>query len=152
MDQHNNGAQQEKPLILKYDKRRYDGGMEIELIEYIEAQRRLKVSQTNPIVPKPADQKEDTTNPTTATVASPTEKRSQKFWTAFLVGPMEMAIGAVGILTTLLAIFTFTQVKNQELLAQSKSVFKDCCKTFVQGIGHTLLSPGKLVKIAVVGS
>ena len=143
MEHQHHGTQQEKPLILRYDKRRYDGGVEIELIEYLEEQRALQLAEAK------AQQAEEATVPV---VEPQPHSRSQKIWGALLVGPMEMAVGAVGILTTTLAIFTFIQVKNTELADQSKAVFKECLKTFFQGIGHSLVAPGKALKIAMVGT
>ena len=68
-----------------------------------------------------------------------------------MIGPMELAVGAVGIMTSTLAIVTFTQMGNPQMAAQSKAVFKDCLITFLKGFQDTAFGPIKALKVAVVG-
>jgi hypothetical protein len=131
-------AKKQQPVVLQYKKRRYDGGSEIELIKYLEAKRSLNIAEAKPVeAPQPQ-------------VQVP-QKRSKKIVEALILGPMELAIGVVGMMTTTLAIVTFKQQQKPELAKQSQVVFKECWQTFVQGIVHSAVGPWKAVKVAVVG-
>jgi hypothetical protein len=125
--------QREKPLILHYEKRRYDGGVEIELIKYLEAERTVKLQEVQQKL------KHDSS-------------RSRRAWEALLIGPIELCVGAVGMMTTLFAIFAFTQLKNKDMVKQSKTVLKECLHTFIHGIAHSVLGPGRALKAAMMGA
>ncbi|MBY0404320.1 MAG: hypothetical protein K2X66_10515 [Cyanobacteria bacterium] len=134
MDFQRNTETQE-PLVLQYQQRRYDGGSEIELIRYIEEKQALKLQETDVIVPQ---------------VVLQVSKKT-KMMEVLLMGPMEIAVGTVGVLTTLIAVFAFTQQKNWPMVEQSRMVQKECVKTFWQGCVNTLSSPWKALKLTITG-
>ncbi len=165
-------------MVLKFDKRRYDGGSEIELIQYIENCYEKKPTDTQSLVssamrpiPYPAtvskEPKESGTNGVTIapeTLSSSVQQmgsdlrtntkqgRGKQVLETLLLGPMEIAVGSVGILTSGLAIMTFSQVKNSNMVTQSKAVLKECTRTLLKGITDTLWAPIKAAKITLVGT
>jgi hypothetical protein len=134
MDFQRNTETQE-PLVLQYQQRRYDGGSEIELIRYIEEKQALKLKETEVVIPQ----------------VVPQVSKKTKMMEVLLMGPMEIAVGTVGVLTTLIAVFAFTQQKNWPMVEQSRMVQKECVKTFWQGCVNTLCSPWKALKLTITG-
>lgn len=152
---------QKSSVVLKYGKRRYDGGNEIELIKAIERQKatqqlndlqkehlveiqqdiaqKQQVGHDNPIVKEPVQAKALAPEP-----ASPTKKK--RALDALILGPLELCIGSVGMLTASLAILTFKQANNQVLVDQSKAVLKDCCMTFRKGLVDCATTPYRVLK------
>ncbi|MBX2861846.1 MAG: hypothetical protein KTR14_11480 [Vampirovibrio sp.] len=133
---------QYQEVVLKYDKRRYDGGSEVELIEYLEAQN--AVAQLNNPELRQYELKELQQQ---AAAASAAKSRWQKIAEALAIGPMELAVGTVGIFTSLLAIATFRWFNNHTMADQSKQVLRDCWKTLGQGCIHLATGPVKAIKI-----
>lgn len=129
-------TKKEAQLMLQYTKRRYDGGSEIELIKLIEAKQALHAAKTKNV------EKEKHEQPKTVT-------RSRRIWESLLLGPMEVAIGLVGLLTTALAIVTFKQQGKTKLVEQSKTVFKDCAYTLCKGLWHLAISPLQVARQAL---
>ena len=155
--------QQKQSIILKYSQRRYDGGLEIEQIRAIEHkqavaqlnniysldERRVQpLTATSPVLLPQAE------TPVAPVLPLPLEqtpraKKSKRIFEAYIMGPMELCVGVVGMLTSLLAIYTFSRTNNEALVAQSKTVFNDCLKTFNKGILDTLTAPVRALKVAV---
>lgn len=129
--EHQHQARKEAQLTLKYDKRRYDGGNEIELIRLIEAKQALQEA-------KRLEKQE----------APKVVNRKKTIWEAALLGPMEIAIGLVGILTSGLAIATFKQQGKLPLVEQSQLVMKDCVYTLVKGMWHLITTPVQMARAA----
>lgn len=157
MEEHQNEAQQ-KTIILHYDKRRYDGGSEIEVIEHLEAARHVSLQEAGrkALTESLAEQGENIQNDVNSaeSVLQKQENkpcRSKRVMELLVMGPFEISVGFVGVLTTGLAIYTFNQVRNQQMVDHSKDVFRDCVKTLGQGLLHSLAGPFKALKIAVVG-
>lgn len=121
-------------VVLQYSKRRYDGGSEIELIKLIEARQAMKTARELDKQAKPKS-----------------ISRGKRVLEAILIGPMEIAIGMVGMMTTTLAIATFAHQQKSNLVEQSKAVFKECAYTLWKGLWHTLIAPARAVKLATVG-
>lgn len=169
---------QKSSIILKYNKRRFDGGSEIEQIRQIEYKQ--TVAQLDKLYGQQNEQQANLrTNTLSNSAAAPNlapalppaqplvepvtelnelpapksesklDKRSQKLLEVWILGPMELCVGVVGMLTSLLAIFTFTRMQNEALVKQSKGVFKDCLKTFNKGLLDTVTAPVKALKVAV---
>jgi hypothetical protein len=153
--------EQKSGLVLKYGKRRFDGGNEIELIRSIEKQKALKQlhelqkqhlnevqmelaarqsGQEAETVPK------EETPPQAVSATPPDVKR--RVWEALLLGPLAICIGSVGIMTAMLAIAAFTQMKNEAMLLQSRQVLKDCWKTLRKGLTDLLSTPVRVYKAA----
>lgn len=173
MSQQHSGAQELH--IFQYDKRRYDGGSEIELIRQVEDNqqpRRVVVAFALPAgeaaqVGKngvvhaqcpdiampfgllPVQAKPLKTAKIKAHGTSRLSKKLRAFGEALLIGPMEIVVGLLGIATTTLALSLFVKVYNQPMALQCKQVMKDCTKTLLQGIGHTVTAPGRAVLAAV---
>lgn len=127
-------AKKQQPIVLQYTNRRYDGGSEIELIKYIESKRTVNLNEAE-VVQAPKVK----------------QSRSKRILESLILGPMEVAIGVVGMMTTVLAIVTFKHQQKLELVQQSKAVFKECWKTFWQGALHLVTGPWQAAKLAVVG-
>lgn len=117
--------------VLYTQRRRFDGGNEIDLDRYLETRETLRITTTEELsrAKKPATKKE-------------------KILVALIQGPMELSVGIVGILTTLLAYIAFTCSKNRSLLDQSQTVFTDCLQMLWKGLGHTVIGPTKALKLA----
>jgi hypothetical protein len=148
-------TEQQGPVVLQYTKRRYDGGTEIELIKYIEAKKSLKAIEDKVLAEMDLEQTMDHDDEPMpmADVSAPeavTEAhRKTKILEALLLGPMELAVGMVGMLTTVLAIAAFRYQKKQPLVEQSKAVFKECWTTFLQGSIHVWTGPFRALKVAL---
>lgn len=154
--------QEKSALVLKYGKRRYDGGNEIELIRAIERQKAMKQLndlQKEHLVEVQADIAKQTEAATPiqqdSASASPLQTASstsdppiinKKLMEAFLLGPMELCIGSVGMLTATLGVIAFKHMQNEQLLAQSQVVFNDCWKTFKKGLLDSLTTPVRVFK------
>jgi hypothetical protein len=150
---------QKPALVLKYGKRRYDGGPEVEAIRAIERQQAVaqmshlqnRQRHLEPVQIQVESAPEPVTLPQPAPVAQAapaTGSRKNRILEALLLGPMELCIGAVGIMTATLAIITFRRLNNAELLEQSRAVFRDCVKTFRKGLLDTLTTPVRALKAA----
>lgn len=137
--EHRHKTHKDEPVVLRFNKRRYDGGSEIKLIQYLEEKQRLHLTDSTKAPIKPIPCKKS---------ASPRMKRCLS---ALMMGPMEIAVGAVGILTAILAISTFRTSGNHQMLEQSHAIFKDCLKALLQGFGTSFVGMGKAMKIALVG-
>lgn len=74
------------------------------------------------------------------------QKKSIRVFEALIMGPMEICVGVVGMLTALLAIVTFSYTRNPALTQQSKTVFRDCFRTFFKGMLDTLTCPGRALR------
>lgn len=149
-----------KKIVLKFPKRRYDGGTEIALIQAIERKREaaqfadiqaryLKEAQArHPNLkrqPAPESAKTGRVNPKNA----PKPDRKNRVLQAIIMGPLEICVGLAGILTVGLAVFAFHQFKNPAMLTQSKTVFRDCVKTLGKGCKDTMLMPGRALQAAL---
>jgi hypothetical protein len=145
--------QQKTAMILKYAKRRFDGGQEVDLIRAIERQNQtdqlgrmygqpqdlhaVTSSVSVPLAPAAAVQLEN------QPAAGP---KPSKVWEAVIMGPLQIAIGMVGMLTAGLAIVTFRRVQNEVMLQQGQLIFRDCAQTFRKGLWDTLTTPVRVVK------
>jgi hypothetical protein len=156
MEQH----QQKAALVLKYAKRRFDGGNEAELIRVIERQQDIdqlnklyqhsepangmSFSFTAPmnLASAPEVQQQDAQQKARNT-------RYSKLGDILVRGPLQICIGLVGILTAGLAIMTFSRQGNEAMLQQSHLVFGECVKSLRKGCWDTLVSPVKVVKAIV---
>ncbi len=146
--------QQKTAIVLKYAKRRFDGGQEAELIRAIERQNATE--QLNRIYGNSNDVTPGTTGeatPLSTHAASQLENQpgaaphASKLWEVVILGPLQVAIGAVGMLTAALAIVTFRRAQNEVMLQQSQLIFGDCLKTFRKGLLDALTTPVRVVKV-----
>lgn len=175
MQDNHNGGIDLNSMVLKFEKRRYDGGSEIELIQYIENCNRYNAAQGNnqqvmsqpmnpqmmqePMVHSVPQQQQVQGQGESRSLAGTVQQfganekasRSRQVLETLALGPMEIAVGSVGILTSGLAIVTFSQMNNPEMAEQSKAVLKECTSTLLKGFVDTLWSPVKALKVAVVG-
>ena len=144
-------------LALRFEKRRFDGGVELELIEQIEQQQARQMAQAglmshDNVSSRPQPQyRGQSIHPASVQQGHQDVKPRSKAnaaWEAIIVGPLQIAVGAVGILTSILAMATFLKSKNEMMAQQSKQIMRDCGATFVRGFLHTALIPVRLVKIA----
>lgn len=146
--------QQKSALVLKYAKRRFDGGNEAELIRAIETANMNKLYNpqgnvmspvshgfTAPLnlTPHPAAAAQPAVKPAQAT-------RQSRILEALIRGPLQICIGVVGMLTASLAIVTFKRARNQHLVQQSWVVFHDCRKTLVKGFTDCLTTPARVLQ------
>jgi len=147
-------------IVLKFKKRRYDGGTEIELIQNIERQKAaqfadLKKKQAEELMHKieaTSDQPgrlmtesvhgaaEPVVQPATPEVP---RSKARRVMEAFALGPLEMLVGSLGIVTAGFAILTFRYMNNKTLEAQSTAVLEDCWKAIGRGLAHALTAPGR---------
>lgn len=166
---------QKSSMILKYAKRRYDGGPEIELIRSIE--RKQVIAYLNKIhnqesAPVQAEIQQETAESLAPVIDKiepqavepqaevPVESvaagkeavkaaRKSKVLHALVLGPVEICIGLVGLMTAALAIFTFRKVNNPQLLKQGQTLLADCGQTLQKGIWDTFTTPVRVLKAAV---
>lgn len=143
--------QQKTALILKYAKRRFDGGNEVELIRSIE--RQGQTDQLNrmyngvPQAEVPAAGSVPVTPVNQQPAATPNaELKFSPMTEAILMGPLQLSVGAVGMLTSALAIVTFRQAKNEVMVKQAQQVFSDCAKTFQKGLCDLIATPVRVFK------
>lgn len=145
-------------LALRFEKRRFDGGTEVDLIQQIEEQQARQLAQAGLVsneraaamVSRPRAQRVvQRIQP--AYQAAPVKPRNKvtAAWEAIIVGPLEIAVGAVGVLTSILALATFFKSKNEVMAQQSKLIMRDCSITFVRGFLNSAMTPVRLVKIAM---
>ena len=136
--------QQKANLVLKYVKRRYDGGGEADLIRSIERQNQNE--QLNRMYNGTPVQHAASV-PTPQEVVAPVEDlKFSPVTEAILMGPLQVAVGSVGMLTAALAVLTFHQAKNEVMVQQAKQIFNDCMGTFYKGIRDTLAMPVRIFK------
>jgi hypothetical protein len=129
-----------EPIILSYKRRRYDGGPEMELIAYLEAQHQQKtLSGYSELDELMADY--DDMAPT-AHHAAKHKSLWQQVGEVLCMGPLEIFVGLLGMITTGIAATTFKTLMNPALTAQSRAVYDDCWDTCKQGLAHTLKAPG----------
>lgn len=154
--------EQKSGLVLKYGKRRFDGGNEIELIRTIERQKALKQLQElqkdnlSEVQLEIASKKEAQPvheNPITQTalppapVAVPSCKPLQaRIFEAIVFGPLALCVGTIGAVTGLLAIVVFKHMQNDAMLEQSRQVLKDSSKTFRKGVVDSITTPVRVYK------
>lgn len=146
-------------LALRFEKRRFDGGVELELIEQIEQQQARQLAQAGLIThdgaglssrPQP-QYRAQAIRPAQGNYASPQSQprtKASMLWETIIVGPLQIAVGLVGMLTSVLALATFLKNKNEAMAQQSKQIMRDCSLTFVRGFLHMALMPVRLVKLA----
>ncbi len=79
----------------------------------------------------------------------PNSTKSRRVFHAMVMGPLEIIVGCVGVITSILAMLTFVYFKNKTLLQQSKSVFNDCIHTLKKGFVDTMFSPARVIRAAV---
>lgn len=145
--------QQKPALTLKYAKRRFDGGNEAELIRNIEVSQMNKLynhTQATTEFGNPSFSAPLNLSPNTGENA-PTPKftkrtRQTRMLEATILGPLQLCIGVVGMLTAGLAIVTFGRADNQPMLQQSWVVFHDCRKTLIKGVKDCLSTPVRVIK------
>jgi hypothetical protein len=155
-------------LLIDATKRRFDGGTEIDLIAQIEAQQerselnhkrdahRSKHKKHAKRQHKTSGHKHANHNRPTVTADIPlTNRVAVPRWKyaadTLLLGPLQIAVGCVGILTSGLALATFAKNGDKHMVEQSKDVFIDCTKTLVTGVFHLAISPLSFVKTLVFG-
>lgn len=154
--------EQKSGLVLKYGKRRFDGGNEIELIRSIEKQKALKQLQDlekqklNEIqmdigVQKPDAEAKSEEKPLSSLIEAKPLIRN-RFWEVLLLGPLAICIGTVGMLTASVAILVFRHMNNEAMLEQSRQVLQDCCKTLKKGLLDSLTTPARLYKVCVASA
>jgi hypothetical protein len=130
-----------EPIILNYKRRRYDGGPEMELIAYLEAQhKQLELTETGNM----ANLLEDIMD---GQLDNAPRSRWHQLGEVVCIGPLEITVGILGMLTTGLAAMVFKAFMNPALSEQSRSVFHDCWDTFKQGCKHTVYAPVNVVKV-----
>jgi hypothetical protein len=125
-----------EPIILSYKRRRYDGGPEMELIAYLEAQQQQSTGGLGLIEELMEQQHEET--PKTLW---------QQVCEVLFIGPLEIFVGILGMATTGIAATAFKAFMNPALNAQSRSVFADCWDTFKQGCVHTVKAPIRVTQV-----
>lgn len=158
---------QQASLILKYAKRRFDGGSEVEIIRNIERQHvltqmnrmyrpselHMETAEATSVAGKGAAAVCDQAAPdasghaVTPDVAELGPERP-RFLQALILGPMGLCIGTVGILTAALAIFTFKRLNNEALLRQSQVLWRDCLSTLRKGVVDTVTTPWRVLQVA----
>lgn len=147
-------------IVLKFKKRRYDGGTEIELIQNIERQKAaqfadMKKKQAEELMHKieaTADQPGVIAQAPVASASEPViaplepevpRSKGRRVMEAFALGPLEMLVGSLGIVTAGFAILTFRYMNNKTLEQQSTAVLEDCWKAIGRGLAHALTAPGR---------
>lgn len=152
--------QNQAGLILQYDKRRFDGGPEVEQIRLIEAQQAILKEQQQQQTGQwhyamPAPDSQVNLSESVASAAATGQSRetpktasgqSNKVRDAILVGPLSLGIGAVGIFTACLAIAVAYQMNNPVLLTQGRTVLSECGRTLRKGMLDTVSIPYRLLK------
>ncbi|MBK8189404.1 MAG: hypothetical protein IPK79_03045 [Vampirovibrionales bacterium] len=141
-------------LTLQFDRRRYDGGSEIELIAFIERQQaqagRLMgepmASLTRP-TPQPRQSAEAERSQTVCKSPAHSRRTVVRLTEALIAGPVAVVVGLVGILTSILAIGIFANGGNAALAAQSRDVLRECALTLAKGVGDTFLAPVRAVGV-----
>ncbi len=162
-------------MVLKYGKRRYDGGSEVQQIERIErkqalAQLRALELQTETMEkPENAELPEKSSEPVaTATLGmdadlrppvvlklvpplpaiSEADKNTRRYRVveALIIGPLALSVGMVGLLLTGLALFVFGRAGNQTLVEQAVDIRSQCMLALRKGFLDTLTTPTRVFK------
>lgn len=150
--------QQKTALTLKYAKRRFDGGQEIDLIRAIERQNHT--DQLNRMYGEPQQGASNNVHTGVSVPLTPVHAvelenmpapgpQPSAIWQAVIMGPLQVAIGAVGVLTACLALVTFRRVQNEVMVQQSRLILHDCAKTFRKGLWDTLTTPARVYKASL---
>lgn len=154
MEQH----QQKSAIILKYAKRRFDGGNECDLIRSIERQQDVEqlnrayggsgaFSNANTGFVAPLNLAPHAA-PAPAKAAAPVKKdKRTQLLEAAVRGPLQICIGVVGMLTAGLAIVTFRRTQNEAMLQQSNQVFSECLKALQKGVWESFTTPVRVLKV-----
>ncbi|MGE0201648.1 MAG: hypothetical protein AB7P76_11855 [Candidatus Melainabacteria bacterium] len=139
-----------KAMVLKFSKRRYDGGSEMELIQELDSARRIIQPRKAFAEPRAQESAVAGSMPVMPDAKAATGKkpapRTQKILQALLMGPLQMTIALVGLLTTGLALVTCIYYRNESLAAQSRLVYRECLKTLMKGLTDTFIGPGKALQ------
>ncbi len=144
MNQRNTSSHSAK--VLKFRKRLYDGGSEIALIQAIEAGRHVASQLKKPTMTPEEPKVEEKPAPA---AESKEPGKGRQITDTLLMGPLELVVALVGILTAGIAIATFTHFKNEALLQQSRNILRDCGQMLMKGLKDTLHTPGKVMKLAM---
>ena len=165
MGMEKNQKQAQPGLVLQYDKRRYDGGPEVEQIRLIEQQQELLRQQqyaatlggyatppnvaaatgglrqavATPIAPTEAPAQE-------AEAITCSDSRSRRVQDILLTGPLSICVGFVGIFTSALALLVAARMKNPALQAQGRTVMSECTRSVRKGFIDTATIPWQLLK------
>jgi len=158
----NNQKQIQPGLVLQYDKRRYDGGPEVEQIRLIEQQQELLRQQqyaatlggyaTPPTVASAANALRPPVAPTEAPLQAVEpaicneEVRTRRVQDILLTGPLSICVGFVGIFTSALALLVAARMKNPALQAQGRTVMSECTRSVRKGFIDTATIPWQLLK------
>ena len=159
----------QRGIVLKFKKRRFDGGSEVALIKAFErqearAQQSRLLIRTEPLsisplsIPKDGGfaenrSKEPCEGPCESEITEVIKPEKEPvlsknpYIEALCLGPLELCVGLLGIMTATLGIVTFGHLKNQDLAQQSRDVLQDCFKTIGKGMADTLAGPGKAVNL-----
>lgn len=156
-------------LVLKYAKRRFDGGSEIDQIRFIERHNAIAklekmaqlsetespVSFTLPILEAPSaaeavESLQAETPEVSAPVEAPVEapiSRLTKIRNLCIAAPLAIAVGAIGAVTALLAIVVFQQANNLPLVEQARGILRDCRQTIKKGVLDTVSLPVRALQV-----
>jgi hypothetical protein len=150
-------AFQQEPLVLHYDKRRFDGGSEKELIQYLESQQGALMASTldsstdwsfyndyNKLY-QAACVDHDVAS-AIQSVKAPVGKlgfaqRLKNALYALLEGPVTIVISLAGLMITCISVLTFKLANNQDMLDHCKEVNSVCRHTLGQGVQLCMASP-----------
>lgn len=75
-----------------------------------------------------------------------TSNRGKRVFEALVMGPLEICVALVGMMTSVFAIVVFAMMDNPSMSNQSKLVFQECLKTMGHGLMHCLAAPGNALK------
>ncbi|MDH4380111.1 MAG: hypothetical protein QE263_09435 [Vampirovibrionales bacterium] len=152
-------------LVLECDTRRFDGGTEGELIRQIEERQRRQTilsggSGGGRVTQPPSSQRmairshesPSSEGITAIPLANRHPKRIRLALDCLIVGPLQVAVGIVGVLTAVLALAAFIKSKDEALTAQSHHILKECSMTLARGVVETVLSPLKVLKALIWGA
>jgi hypothetical protein len=162
MGMEKNQKQIQPGLVLQYDKRRFDGGPEIEQIRLIEQQQELLRQQqyaatlggyaTPPGLPNVATARPPIAPPeapaqeAVAPIVDSTDARTRRVQDILLTGPLSICVGFVGIFTSALALLVAARMRNPALQAQGKTVMSECTRSVRKGFIDTATIPWQLLK------
>lgn len=155
---------QRRPVVLKFKKRFYDGEQEAELIKRLERRYQEmhfdengtpKVNAETPastvdnVRPSLRVVNHSAASPVVAPTAAPAQPSVSKkhlILQALFLGPLEISVAILGVITAGFALVTFACFKNQELNQHSRVVLVECKKAFARGIKNTIAGPGKALQ------
>jgi hypothetical protein len=133
-----------EPIILNYKQRRYDGGPEMELIAYLESQhKQLEITEAGSM----GTLLEDILDDEEAQLFAAPMSRWRQMGEVLCIGPLELFVGILGMVTTGIAATVFSVFMNPTLSQQSRSVYTDCWETVKQGAVHMATAPLNLVRL-----